>query len=84
VQNCQLEVNARSSVPIVRESLMLEARGSSTLFSIVNRVITEYCLCLSVFLGEEHHFCAKNPLQMNGRSPVSLLRQPLIFSSKRI
>jgi hypothetical protein len=38
VQNCQLEVNARSSVPIVGEWLMLEASGSSTLFSIVNGV----------------------------------------------
>jgi hypothetical protein len=53
-------VNERSTVGVVRESLMLEARGSSNLFNIVNSVncIKEFCVPLSVIMGVNPHlFC---------------------------
>jgi hypothetical protein len=54
----------RSTVELVRESLMLEREGSTTLFSIVNWVSwkKENCLPLSVFMGECLQLCAKSPL----------------------
>jgi hypothetical protein len=36
VQNSSFQVNGRSTVSLVREQLMLQARGSGTLFNIVN------------------------------------------------
>jgi hypothetical protein len=45
------------------KKIMLEGRGSSTLFSIVNWVccLREYSLPLSVFMSELHHLCSKWP-----------------------
>jgi hypothetical protein len=46
----------------VRESLMLENRGSSNMVSIVNAFcsLKEFCL-LTVFLDKQHHPCAESP-----------------------
>jgi hypothetical protein len=54
----------RNTVALVRKSLMLESIGSSTLFNILNWVscLREYCLPVSVFMGEGYHLCAKSPL----------------------
>jgi hypothetical protein len=54
-------VNGRSTVSLVKEPLMLHARGPRMLFSMVNLVswLKEYGLPLSVFMGEEHQLCAK-------------------------
>jgi hypothetical protein len=49
---------------LVRESLMLEVRGSSNLVNIVNSVCSfqEFCLPVNVFMGEGHHLFEKSPL----------------------
>jgi hypothetical protein len=68
VQNQPIQVNLRSTVALDRESLLREERGSNILLSIVNCVSgwKDYCLPFSIFMGEEHHRCAKNSFQMNG------------------
>jgi hypothetical protein len=47
----------------VRESVMLEKRGSSNMVSVVNSFcsLKEFCLLLTVFLHEQHHLCAESP-----------------------
>jgi hypothetical protein len=62
-QNGHIQENGRGSVACVRESLIFEARGSSTLLSsgsIVNFEM-EYRLSLRVLKCEEHHYGAKLP-----------------------
>jgi hypothetical protein len=63
VQNLRIKVNGRKTAAFVRESLMLETRGSSKLVNIVNSVCSfkEYCLPLSVFLDQQHHLSAESP-----------------------
>jgi hypothetical protein len=62
----------------------VEARGSSTLFSIVNSVscLKQYCLPLSVFMGEEHHLLQNHPIQVNGKSTVALVTESLILEAR--
>jgi hypothetical protein len=62
-QDLPIQVNGRSTVALVTQLPMLEGRGSRNLFNIVNSVnsLKEYCLPLSVFMGEEHHLFAKSP-----------------------
>jgi hypothetical protein len=57
-------MNGRKTAVFVRESIMLETRGSRNLLNIVNSVgsLKEYCPPLSVFLNEQHHLCAESPL----------------------
>jgi hypothetical protein len=47
----------------LRESFMLETRGSSNMVSMVNSVCysKEYCLPLSVFLDQQHQLSAESP-----------------------
>jgi hypothetical protein len=84
VQNHPIQVNGRCSVACLRESLMLEARGSSTLFSILNSVccLREYCLCFSVFMGEEHHLCTKSHHRIESKKHCSLVRESLMLEAK--
>jgi hypothetical protein len=65
--NRPIELNGVFTAALVREPLMLEARGCSPFFSIVNsvRCFKEYCPPLS-FHGEEHHLCALKPLSSEG------------------
>jgi hypothetical protein len=66
-QNRPIELSGEFTAALVREPLMLEARGCSPFFSIVNsvRCFKEYCPPLS-FHGEEHHLCALKPLSGEG------------------
>jgi hypothetical protein len=59
--NGSMQLKGRITGAHVRESLMLEARGTSILFRVVNLVNCgkELCLPLSVFMGEEQNLCAK-------------------------
>jgi hypothetical protein len=84
VQNHHIQVNGRCSVACLRESLMLEARGSSTLFSILNSVccLREYCLHFSVFMGEEHHLCTKSHHRSESKKHCSLVRESLMLEAK--
>jgi hypothetical protein len=77
-------VNGSSTVALVRTSLMLEARQSITLFSIVNWVccLTEYCLPLSIFMDVEHHLCSLSPLTSECRCTVALVRESLMFEAR--
>jgi hypothetical protein len=54
-------VNERSTVGLVREPLILEARGSSDLFSIVNsiNIFKGFCISLSVITVLYHQLFAK-------------------------
>jgi hypothetical protein len=69
---------------LLRESLMLEARGPSNLFNIVNWVSCgkEYCLPLSVFVGENITFLQYHPIQVNRRSTVALVRESLMLEGR--
>jgi hypothetical protein len=59
-----IQVNERSTVGLVREPLILEARRSSNLFSIVNSVniLKGFCISLSVITVVDHQLFAKCPL----------------------
>jgi hypothetical protein len=52
--------------------------------SIVNSVcfLKEFCLLLTAFLDEQHHFCAESPLSMNRRSTVALVREGLMLQGR--
>jgi hypothetical protein len=79
------QVNARSTVGLVREPLILEARESSNLFNIVKSVnyLKEFCIPLSVIMGVDHHLLANDPFQVNGRSNVALERDTLKLEARR-
>jgi hypothetical protein len=72
------------SCRFVRESFMLETRGSSNLVSMVNSVcsLKEYWTPLSVFLEEQHYLCVNHPIEVNGRSTASLVRERLILQAR--
>jgi hypothetical protein len=63
---------------------MLEARGSNTLFTVVNRVncAKEYCLPLNDFIGEKHQLGAKLPPQVKGRYTVDIGRESFILLAR--
>jgi hypothetical protein len=70
---------------LVRESLMLEARGSSNMVNMVNSVcsLQEYCLSYSVFMGEEHHLFEKSPHSSEWKKNCSCCYR-IIVRSKRV
>jgi hypothetical protein len=74
LQNHPIQVKGRCTVALVRESLMLEGKASSIVFTIVNSVcsLKEYSLPLSVFIGEDHQICAKLPHSKEWKSTVAL------------
>jgi hypothetical protein len=70
-------VNGRSTVALVRESLMLETRGCSTLFSIAKGVgcLKEYGIPLCVFMGRNITFVQYRLSQVDGTSTAALVRK---------
>jgi hypothetical protein len=74
-------VNGRRTVEVERQSLMLDARGSSTLFTFMNRVncAKEYCLPLNDFMGEKHQLGAKLPPQVKQRNTVAHIGESFIL-----
>jgi hypothetical protein len=67
-----------------REALALQARGPFTLFSMVNRVSIwkVRLLSVSVFKGEAHQLCAKQPLSSEWRKTVAFLRKQLMLEAR--
>jgi hypothetical protein len=78
-------VNGRKTAVFVRESLMLETRGSRNLVNIVNPVysLKEYCPSLSVFLDEQHYLCALSPLSSKWGKHCSSSKRSIFVTSKR-
>jgi hypothetical protein len=75
------------SAAFVRESFMLETRGSSNLVNILNSVcsLKENWIPLSAFLEEQYHLCAESPLSMKevkGRRNAALVREALMFQAR--
>jgi hypothetical protein len=66
----------------VKKSLMLEKRGFSTMVSIVNS-LKEFCLLLTVFLSEEHHFCGESQHSSALEKHCSSCKRRINFTSKR-
>jgi hypothetical protein len=79
------KVNERSTVGLVREPLILEARGSSNLFSIMNSVniLQVFCISLSVITVWIINFLQHDPSQVNGRSTVVLERDTLKLEARK-
>jgi hypothetical protein len=79
-------VNGRKTAVFVRESLMLETRGSRNLVNIVNSVysLKEYCPSLSVFLDEQHHLSAESPLSSERGQHCSSCKRSIYVTSKRV
>jgi hypothetical protein len=67
----------------LRESFILETRGSSNLVNIVNSVcsLKEHCLPLSVFLHEPYHLCAESPLSSEWEKTAALVRESLMLET---
>jgi hypothetical protein len=86
VHNESMQVNVRKTAVFVRESFMLETRGSSNMVSIVNSVcsLKEYCLPLSVFLDEQHHLCSESPHSSEREKHCSSCKRRINFKSKRV
>jgi hypothetical protein len=70
----------------VKESLMLEKRGSSTMVSIVNLFCSwkEFCLLSTVFLDEQYHFCVESPHSSELGKPCSTCKRTINFTSKSV
>jgi hypothetical protein len=70
---------------IIRESLILETRGSSNIFIIVNSVcsLKEYCLSLSVFLNEQHPLSVESPHSSEWEKHCISCKRSIIVKSKR-
>jgi hypothetical protein len=79
-------VKGRKTAALVRESLMLEIRGSRNLVNIVNTVssLKEYCPSLSVFLDEPHHLCAESSLSSEWGKHCSSYKRTINVTSKRV
>jgi hypothetical protein len=73
------------SAAFVRESFMLETRGSSNLVNILNSVcsLKEYWIPLSAFLEEQHHLCAESPLSSEREEHCSSCKRSINVTSKR-
>jgi hypothetical protein len=86
VQNLRIKVNRRKTAAFVRESLMLETRGSSNLVNIVNSVCSfkEYCITLSVFLDQQHHLSAESPHSSERENHCSSYKRRINGTSKRV
>jgi hypothetical protein len=85
VQNHHIKVNWRKTVAFLRDSLMLETRGSSNLVNIMNSVcsLKEYCVMFSVFLDEQHHLSAESPLSSEWEKHFSSYKRSINVPSKR-
>jgi hypothetical protein len=74
-KNCRFE----------RESLMLERRGYSNMVIIVNSVcsLKEYCVPLSVLLGQQHHLSPESPHSSEREKHCSSCKRSINVTSKR-
>jgi hypothetical protein len=79
-------VNGRKTAVFVRESLMLETRGSRNLGNTVNPVysLEEFCPSHSVFLDEQHYLCALSPLSSKWGKHWSSSKRSIFVTSKRV
>jgi hypothetical protein len=86
VQNQCIEIKWEKNCRFVSESLMLEKRGSSNMDSIVNPFcsLKEFCLLLTDFLDEQHHFCAESPHSSEREKHCSSCKRRINFTSKRV
>jgi hypothetical protein len=86
VQTSHFQVNGRSTVCLLKERLMLQARGPRTLFGIVNSVswLKDYGLPLSVSMGEEHQLFAKSPHSNEWKKQCSSCKRIINVTSKRV
>jgi hypothetical protein len=70
----------------VRESLMLENRGSRNMVSTVNSFcsLKEFCLLLTVFLHKQHHLCDESPHSSEWEKHCSTCKRRINFASKSV
>jgi hypothetical protein len=80
----EMQVKGWSTVSLLREPLMLAARGSSMLFPSENWVYykQEYCLSFRLLHCGQHYFVQNCDCQVNGRSAVSVVREPLMLRTR--
>jgi hypothetical protein len=85
VFNHPIQVNFRSTAALVRQALILKARGSCTLLSMGNWVNFSDCRCLTfiLFMAEEHKLCAKSPDTSEWEKNCSFLRKSFYVGNKR-
>jgi hypothetical protein len=86
VQNHCIQVKGRKSAVVVRESLMLETRGSSNLVNIMNPLcsLKEYCPPLRVFLDEQHHLWAEPHLSIEWGKHCISCKRSINVTCKRV
>jgi hypothetical protein len=65
---------------------MLDTRGTSNLVNIVNSVccLKEYCLLLTDFLDEQHHFFPESPHTSERQKHCRSCKRRMNFTSKRV
>jgi hypothetical protein len=70
----------------VRESLMLETRGSSNMVSIENSFcsLNKFFLLLTVFPNEQHPLCAESPLSSEREKHCASYKRMINFIGKRV
>jgi hypothetical protein len=83
-ENGLKQMNRRCIVACVRESIIFEVRESCPLFCSLNWVwcFKEFCLPLSVFMGEEHQLWAKQSLSREWRNSVVILRKSFMLEGR--
>jgi hypothetical protein len=84
VFNHPIQVNERSTAALVREVLILKARGSCTLLSMGNCVYfkEERSLTFTVFMGENKNFVQNHRLELNGRKTAAFVRESLMLETR--
>jgi hypothetical protein len=77
-------VNFRSTAALVRQALILKARGSCTLLSMGNwdNFSEERCLTFRVFMGEEHKFVQNHLLKVNWRKTAAFVRESFMLETR--
>jgi hypothetical protein len=77
-------VNFRSTAALVRQALILKARGSCTLLSMGNWVnfSEERCLTFRVIMGEEHKLCAKSPPKSKCEKSAAFVRESFMLETR--
>jgi hypothetical protein len=86
VFNHPIQVNFRSTAALVRQALILKARGSCTLLSMGNWVnfSEERCLTFRVIMGEDHKLCAKSLPKSKWEKNCSFCKRILHVRNKRV
>jgi hypothetical protein len=82
--NLPIQVKGRSTAALVREALMLQARGPCTLLSMVNWVSfwKERCPIVSVLMGEDRQLCAKSLHTSKWEKNCRFLRESLTLETR--